>query len=158
MIQNKLIPIISAPTNLQYELRGLMTENNSVYKTTWKKTEIKTNIMKNIFTLFFPCFSFLLICHSRRHVLLNKLFIQLNIIQLNVQAATLTVWNVSKYGDFSGSYLPTFGLNTGRYEVILRIQSECGKTRTRKNSVFGHFSRSDLERKINIPWVTYSEV
>ena len=148
MIQNKLIPIISAPTNLQYELRGLMTENNSVYKTTWKKTEINTNIMKNIFTLFFPCFPFLL----------NKLFIQLNIIQLNVQAATLTVWNVSKYGDFSASYLPTFGLNTGRYEVSLRIQSECGKTRTRKNSVFGHFSRSDLERKINIPWVTYSEV
>ena len=29
------------------------------------------------------------------------------------------------------------------YGVSLRIQSECGKTRTRKNSVFGHFSRSD---------------
>ena len=29
-----------------------------------------------------------------------------------------------------------------RYEVSLRIQSECGKIRTRKNSVFGHFSRS----------------
>ena len=27
-------------------------------------------------------------------------------------------------------------------EVSLRIQSECGKVRTRKNSVFGHFSRS----------------
>ena len=26
--------------------------------------------------------------------------------------------------------------------VSLRIQSECGKIRTRKNSVFGHFSRS----------------
>ena len=27
-------------------------------------------------------------------------------------------------------------------DVSLRIQSECGKIRTRKNSVFGHFSRS----------------
>ena len=26
--------------------------------------------------------------------------------------------------------------------VNLRIQSECGKIRTRKNSLFGHFSRS----------------
>ena len=26
----------------------------------------------------------------------------------------------------------------------LRIQPECGKIRTRKNSVFGHFSRSDF--------------
>ena len=30
------------------------------------------------------------------------------------------------------------------YGVSLRIQSECGKIRTRKNSVFGHFSRSDV--------------
>ena len=26
---------------------------------------------------------------------------------------------------------------------LVRIQSECGKIRTRKNSVFGHFSRSE---------------
>ena len=41
---------------------------------------------------------------------------------------------------FSGSYFPTFGLNTEIYTVFLRIQSECGKIRTRKTSVFGHFS------------------
>ena len=29
-----------------------------------------------------------------------------------------------------------------RYEVSLRIQSECWKIRTRKNSVFGHISQS----------------
>ena len=29
------------------------------------------------------------------------------------------------------------------YGEILRIQSDCGNIRTRKNSVFGHFSRSD---------------
>ena len=53
-----------------------------------------------------------------------------------------TVWNVSKYGVFSDPYFPTFGLNTKRYEASLCIQSKCGKIRTRKNSVFGHFSRS----------------
>ena len=53
-----------------------------------------------------------------------------------------TVWNVSKYGVFCGPYFPAFGLNTERYFVSLRIQSECGKIRTRKNSVFGHFLHS----------------
>ena len=28
---------------------------------------------------------------------------------------------------FSGPHFPTFGLNTERYEVSLRVQSECGK-------------------------------
>ena len=49
---------------------------------------------------------------------------------------------MSKYGVFSGPYFLAFGLNTERYSVSPRIQSECGKTRTRKNSVFGDFSRS----------------
>ena len=43
---------------------------------------------------------------------------------------------------FSGPYFPAFGLNTERYGESLRIQSECGKIRTRRNSVFGHVSRS----------------
>ena len=33
---------------------------------------------------------------------------------------------------FSGLHFPVFGLNTERYSVFLRIQSECGKIRTRK--------------------------
>ena len=33
--------------------------------------------------------------------------------------------------------------------VSLRIQTECGKIRTRKNSVFAHFSRSDGFYKLN---------
>ena len=45
---------------------------------------------------------------------------------------------MSKYGDISGPYFPVFRLNT----VNLRTQSECRKMRRRKNSVFGHFSRS----------------
>ena len=56
-----------------------------------------------------------------------------------------TAWNVSKYGVFSRPYFPAFWLNTERYEVSLRIQSKCGKIRTRKNSVFGHISRSWLQ-------------
>ena len=49
---------------------------------------------------------------------------------------------VSSYGVFSGLYFPAFGLNTERHGVSFRIQSKYGKVRTRKNSVFGHFSRS----------------
>ena len=33
---------------------------------------------------------------------------------------------------FSGPYFPVFGLNAERYGVSLRIQSKCGKMRTRK--------------------------
>ena len=51
---------------------------------------------------------------------------------------------MSRYGVFPGPYFPAFGLNTERYEVSLRIQSEYGKIRTRKNSVFGHISHSDI--------------
>ena len=49
---------------------------------------------------------------------------------------------MSMYGIVSGPDFPAFGLNKERYSsVSLRIQSECGKIRTRKNSVFGQYSR-----------------
>ena len=32
---------------------------------------------------------------------------------------------------YSGPYFPAFGLNTEIYSVSLRVQSECGKRRTR---------------------------
>ena len=35
------------------------------------------------------------------------------------------------YSVFSGPHFPGFRLNTERYGVSLRIQSECGKIRTR---------------------------
>ena len=44
--------------------------------------------------------------------------------------------------EFFGPYFAALGLNTERYFVSLRIQSECEKIQTRKNPVFGHFSRS----------------
>ena len=49
------------------------------------------------------------------------------------------VWKVSKYGVFSGPYFPTFALNTERYSLSLRIQSECGKIRTRKTPYLDTF-------------------
>ena len=58
----------------------------------------------------------------------------------NVKSAA---WKVPEYGVFAGLYFPIFWLNTETYGVNLRIQSKCGKMRTRKNSVFGHLSRSD---------------
>ena len=33
--------------------------------------------------------------------------------------------------NYSGSHFPTFELNTERYSVSLRTQSECGKMRTK---------------------------
>ena len=50
---------------------------------------------------------------------------------------------MSKYVVFSRPDFPAFGLNTERNSIPLRIQSKCRKLRTRKNSVFGHCSRSD---------------
>ena len=57
---------------------------------------------------------------------------------------TATAWKVSKCGVISGPYFPAFRLNTEIYFVNLRIQSQYRKIRTRSNSVFGHFSRSDF--------------
>ena len=54
-----------------------------------------------------------------------------------------TVWKVSKYGNFPGPHFPVSRLNTEIYGVNIRIQSKHGKIRTRKNCVFGHFSRSE---------------
>ena len=56
---------------------------------------------------------------------------------------TNTAWKVFKYRVFSGPYFPVFGLNTEIYGVNLRIQSKYRKMRTRKNSVFRHFSCSE---------------
>ena len=43
-----------------------------------------------------------------------------------------TAWKEYKFGVFSGPYFPVFVLNTKNYSVTLRIQSECGKIRTRE--------------------------
>ena len=58
--------------------------------------------------------------------------------------------------DFFLVRFPAFGLNTERYDVSLRIQSECGKIRARKKSIFGHFSRSVCIRR-NLSFVLNHE-
>ena len=55
-----------------------------------------------------------------------------------------TAQKVSKYEVFSGQYFPILELNAKVDSVNLRIQSNYGKTRTRKNSIFEHFSHSVL--------------
>ena len=57
----------------------------------------------------------------------------------------ITAWKVSKYGVFSGPYFPVLGLNTQIYKVNLRIESECRKILTRKNSILEHFSHSESD-------------
>ena len=52
---------------------------------------------------------------------------------------SITALKMSKYGIFSRPYFPAFGLNTKRYGLSLRIQSECGKVLTRKNSYLDTF-------------------
>ena len=47
-----------------------------------------------------------------------------------------TVWKVFKYGVFPVWYIPSFELNTEKYE--------CGKIRTRKNSRFGQNSHNAM--------------
>ena len=41
--------------------------------------------------------------------------------------------------DFSGLYFPAFGLNTERYGVSRRMQSECGKMRTKETPIMETF-------------------
>ena len=57
---------------------------------------------------------------------------------------------MSQYGVISDPYFPVFGLNTKIYSADLRIQSEYRKIRTRKNSVFGLFSRSESALLIGV--------
>ena len=72
----------------------------------------------------------------------NYLMVTIN-FQATIYEVNITAWDMSKYGVISGPYFPVFGLNTENYGVNLRIQSWPRKMRTRKNSVFGHFSRSE---------------
>ena len=73
---------------------------------------------------------------NRREYILDQSFI---LIDWN------TAWKVSKYGVISGPYFPVVGPNTEIYYVNLRIQSKYRKIGTRNNTIFGHFSRSEID-------------
>ena len=70
----------------------------------------------------------------------SSLPFRLSSVSLTHTKASVTAWKVSKHGVFAGPYSPAFGLNTERHFISLSIQSECGKIRTRKNSLSGHIS------------------
>ena len=99
-------------------------------------------------SLYSPEMFYLIFCYlgTLRHHMRFKVKYIYCYIWRNTHSTT--AWKVSKYGGFSVPYFPTFGLNTERYSVSLRIQSEGGKIRTRKNSVFEHFSRSARASKL----------
>ena len=78
------------------------------------------------------------------NMLIITCYLGCDVIAFEFNLSFLTALKLSKYGVFSGPYFPVFGLNTEIYGVNLRIQSEYRKMRTRKNSVFGHFSCSVL--------------
>ena len=64
---------------------------------------------------------------------------------------------------YSGPHFPAFGLNTDRYGVSLRVQSECGKMRTRitpNTDIFHSVARtssSSTEKQNQIPSQLLSE-
>ena len=71
---------------------------------------------------------------------------------------TLTAWKVSIFGVFSSPHFPVFSYGDLLDKHSLRIHSEYGKIRTRKNSVFGHFSHSvctctDNLHNLNRTWL-----
>ena len=53
-----------------------------------------------------------------------------------------------RIGRYSGAFFPQFGLNAERCGVSLRIQSECGKVRTRKTPNMYTFQAM---KKVNLP-------
>ena len=87
----------------------------------------------------------------------ETLFVQFSVTSKTFESlssyTSSSLREVSKYGIISGPYFPSFELNTERHLVSLRIQSECGKIRTRNYSVFGHFSRSYIN--LNLKYYSF---
>ena len=64
---------------------------------------------------------------------MSEHFLTLSIrIKLIFSLFTFSAWKVSAFGVSLVRIFSAFGLNTEKYGVSLRIQSECGKIRTRK--------------------------
>ena len=66
---------------------------------------------------------------------------------------TVTAWKVSKCRVFSGPFFPAFGLNTDRYGVSLRIQSESEKTDQKKTPYLDTFHAVCVEiEQLRVNW------
>ena len=59
---------------------------------------------------------------------------------------------------FFDPYFPVFGLNAERYSVFFRIQSECGKIRTRKTPNTYNFYTVKTSEFLLFSWCFYSSV
>ena len=83
----------------------------------------------------------------------TSFYINSTILQLKLRKSCVVLFcfvffhllhDTCPYSEFSGSYFPAFGLNMEIYSVNLRIQSKCGKIRTKKTpSEYRQFLRSD---------------
>ena len=123
-IKNQIYPKISHNKSLSSTI--VLLRWTYIRWTSWTR-------WKNKMGLFYDT----IVSKSSRHMLLHKTW------------KTSTAWRVRNYGVFSGPYFPAFKVNTERYGVSLRIQSECGKIWTRKNFVFWHFWRSETDTQTN---------
>ena len=88
--------------------------------------------------------SFYACCHCQRRIQNPVKYLRWsfcwNLLTIFAKRLTLFVWlssedcvNSIRVRIFSGPYFPAFGLHTKSYFVFLRIQSVCGKIRTKKN-------------------------
>ena len=91
------------------------------------------NIQMTDLLLFLKCYLWGAYVSSFKTVLMHRC-ISASVHQCIGASATIT-WKLSKYGVFSGPYILVFGLNTGKCE-------------SKKNSVFGNFSRS--KRRVSL--------
>ena len=117
----------------------------SNFQKTWSNLHLC--IKGSIKSVFFICPSVCLSVHLRSIFLriYSVGFFCTRIFAMYTKVTKLdTAWKVSKYGVISGPYFPVYGLNTEIYRVSLRIQSEYTKIKTRKSSIFGHFSCSEI--------------
>ena len=62
-----------------------------------------------------------------------------------------------RFRSFCGPYFPAFGLNMERYSVPLRVQSECGKVRTRKTpNTDGFYAVLGLLKRTNLHYYIFT--
>ena len=56
---------------------------------------------------------------------------EFRLARFNQQVSNQHCIKIVRVRSYSGPHFPAFGLNTERYSVSIRIQSECGKMQTR---------------------------
>ena len=117
-------------------------------------------IMINIFSLLLYLLFFLLLLWLRTYSLIFIWFFFFMFSLFLFSFCFPTEWHCVKsvrIRIFSGPHFRAFGLNTERYGVSLRIQSECGKMRTRITPNTGTFYAMWNVQKLWIPHCFFKE-